>query len=347
MGNAIGWRDLEGRRRALLVVGLGVALVVGVALLIGKAADYAKLLDSLGQANALWFPVCLAGEALAYAGYIVAYRDVARVAGGPRLDLRTTAHVVAVGFGAFAVGTAAGTLAVDYVALRKAKAPRHEAVARILGLNTLQWAWLALGAMLAAVVLIALGAEVPLAAALPWVAGVPLCFAAAAWVTSPPRRERLARRPRRSGVRAKLRRGFGDAVLGVALARTLVSRPRECPGGLVGFPLFWAGDLLCLYAGLQAFGAEISPAALVLGYATGYVATALPLPAGGAGGVDASLTFALHAVGVPLAPPLLGVFTYRLFNFWLPILPALAALPAIEKLERDLEKVEGGRAKAA
>ncbi len=39
------------------------------------------------------------------------------------------------------------------------------------------------------------------------------------------------------------------------------------------------------------------------------------------------MTFALVWVGVPLAPALLGVVTYRLFNFWLPVIPALAALP--------------------
>ena len=39
------------------------------------------------------------------------------------------------------------------------------------------------------------------------------------------------------------------------------------------------------------------------------------------------MTFALVWVGVPLAPALLGVVTYRAFNFWLPVIPALAALP--------------------
>ena len=36
------------------------------------------------------------------------------------------------------------------------------------------------------------------------------------------------------------------------------------------------------------------------------------------------MTFALVWVGVPLAPALLGVVTYRLFNFWLPVIPAFA-----------------------
>ena len=52
----------------------------------------------------------------------------------------------------------------------------------------------------------------------------------------------------------------------------------------------------------------------------------LPLPLGGVGGVDAALTYALTAVGVPLALALVAVGVYRLFAFWAPTLPALAAL---------------------
>ena len=63
----------------------------------------------------------------------------------------------------------------------------------------------------------------------------------------------------------------------------------------------------------------------MLGYATGYAATMLPLPAGGVGGVDAAMTYALTLVGVPLGPALLGVFAYRFFNFWLPFVPGLIA----------------------
>jgi uncharacterized membrane protein YbhN (UPF0104 family) len=83
--------------------------------------------------------------------------------------------------------------------------------------------------------------------------------------------------------------------------------------------------MICLWGGLNAFGYNIGVTDLVLGFATGYAATMLPLPAGGAGSVDAAMTFALHLVGVPLAPALLGVVAYRLFTFWLPLIPALVA----------------------
>ena len=43
-------------------------------------------------------------------------------------------------------------------------------------------------------------------------------------------------------------------------------------------------------------------------------------------------------VGLPLAPALAGVLVYRLFNFWLPIVPALALLPSVSELRRAFEQ---------
>jgi uncharacterized membrane protein YbhN (UPF0104 family) len=56
--------------------------------------------------------------------------------------------------------------------------------------------------------------------------------------------------------------------------------------------------------------------------------------------VEVLMTFALVWVGVGLAPALLGVVTYRLFNFWLPIIPAFAALPAVRRMRQDFRRGE-------
>jgi hypothetical protein len=74
----------------------------------------------------------------------------------------------------------------------------------------------------------------------------------------------------------------------------------------------------------------------VLAYATGYVITALPLPAGGAGATEATLASALHLIGVPFGPAVLAAVLYRVFAFWLPIIPALAFLPLAPGLADDL-----------
>jgi len=55
------------------------------------------------------------------------------------------------------------------------------------------------------------------------------------------------------------------------------------------------------------------------------------------GGVDAAMTFALHALGVPLEGALAGVIAYRFIGFWLPTIPAVWALITLPALGRTLE----------
>jgi uncharacterized membrane protein YbhN (UPF0104 family) len=221
----------------------------------------------------------------------------------------------------------------------------------VLGFNTLEWALLGTFAAVAAMLVLAgRGEGAPLEMTLPWLIGVPLCALGAAWVSSPSHWRRIERMktpdPERPGkspaawprwLRAKGKKGFADAIGGVVVVRHLVTHPREHPAGVFGFAVYWFGHLLTLYAALRAFtGKPIVLAALVLAFATGYVATALPLPGGGSGGIEAALAFSLHAVGVPLAPALLAVLVYRFFTFWLPIVPALALIPTVQQLNREL-----------
>jgi uncharacterized membrane protein YbhN (UPF0104 family) len=332
-------------RRPLLIVFFALLLGGGTVALIGKAANYDTLLDALREADKWWLLLCLAGELMAYAGYVMAYRDCARVDGGPVLEYWLATRVVVAGFGAFVVATSAGGLAVDYWALRKAGLTRHEAISRVLGLNTLEWLVLGAAAWIASLaLLLGLGPPTPPGLTLTWLAVVPLCIAGGWWVSSPGHRERLTRIGHGAG---RLRVAFADAVGGVVLVRRIVGQPSRHPAGLLGFPCYWAGHMLCLYGGLRAFDARVGLAALIVGFATGYAASALPLPAGGSGGIEGGMTFALTAVGVPLAPALLGVVAYRIFTFWLPMIPALAVLPTLRGLRHELEEHAVARAATA
>jgi uncharacterized membrane protein YbhN (UPF0104 family) len=348
-----GQREIFGidRRKALLTgVGalvLAVAAVVGI----GQVTNFHHVVDALKRADGSWFPVCLGGELVAYAGYVAAYRDVASVDRGPLLGIWTTFRIVVIGFGAVIVGSSAGTIGIDYWALNRAGEPPHRAVRRVLGVYTLQWLVLAIMAFAAAAVSLAGPWEVPRAMEVAWLVAVPLCVAAAIWVSSPQRGERLSSLPRdtvhlerspRTWPRwlwHAARAAFSDAVGGVVLVRDLLHRPLSYPAALLGFPVYWVGDVLTLYAALRAFGVHPPLVPLVLAYATGFIVTALPLPAGGSGGVEAGLTFSLHAVGIPLAPALLATLVYRVFTLWLPVIPTLALLPQVRVLDRELPLV--------
>src|SRR6266516_1038463 len=319
------------RRRLVLTGAIAIVLAVGAVAAIGEIADFNKMLHSLDRADGKWFPVCLGGELLAYAGYIAAYRDVARADGGPKLSYWTSTRVVAIGFGAFLAASSAATLGTDYWALHRTGEKPHEAARRVLALNTLEWGCLASFATIAGALTLAGVGEAPRGMTLGWLIVVPLCIAAAIWVSSPRRADRLAAPP---GNRRRLARdprtwprwlwgvvraGLADAIGGVVLVRYLVNHPRRHVHALLGFPVYWLADILTLYAALRAFEVHAALAPLVLAYTTAYVVTSLPLPAGGAGGVEAGLAFSLHAIGIPLAPALLATLLYRFFTLWLPI----------------------------
>lgn len=319
-------------RRAILTGVLGIALVAGVVAAIGEATSFGDMTAALGRADRGWLAASLAGLLLAYVGYVAAYRDVARVADGPRLSPWAATRVVVLGLGAFVAAASAGALGVDYWALHRAGQGPHQAARRVLALNTLEWAFLSVAAFAAALACVG---DVPLAMALAWIAAVPAAFAAAAFLTHGARGRRLATRPEGRPVRSAL----ADAIAGVLLVRRLGSQPLRHAQALLGLPVYWAGDVFTLWAALRAFDVHLAIAPLVLAYASAYILTSLPLPAGGSGGVEAGLAFALHAVGAPLAPALLGTLVYRFVSVWLPVVPALALVPRIKPLRDELARV--------
>jgi uncharacterized membrane protein YbhN (UPF0104 family) len=331
---------------------VGLILIVGAVAGIGQLADYHKMLRALEHAHKGWFALGLAGEITAYVGYVVAYRDVARAFGGPRFDYWTSTRVVIMGFGAFIAGSSFGTLGVDYWALSRAGEKPHQAVRRVLALNTLEWGILAVLAMLAgALTLAGWGEGAPDGMEIGWLATVPLCIAAAIWVSQPGRAERLIALPPEvpsgRGVRSWPRRlwrvvraAFADAIGGVVLVRKLVTHPHEHGAAVSGFLIFWAGDIFTMWTALMAFHVHVALAPLVLAYTTAYVVTSLPLPAGGSGGVEAGLAFTLTAVGVALAPALLATLVYRFYTLWLPVLIAAIFLPQVPKLNEELPRLK-------
>jgi uncharacterized membrane protein YbhN (UPF0104 family) len=320
------------RRRALVTLGLAVLLVIGVALLVGRAAGYDEILDALRAAEPRWLPACLAGEIVSYCGYVVVFRAVAEADRGPTLGLRLSTEIVFLSLGATRLLAAggAGGLAFDYWALHRTGMSRHGAFLRVLALNTILYGVFGLLAWSAALVLLGRDGG-PIALIAPWLFVVPACVAAGIWVSGPGRAPGLTRR-----TGGRVRALFADAVGGVVLVRGLLF-DRAGRLGVLGAAAYWSGDMFCLWAALQAFHVQTSVAPVVLAYATGYVATLVPLPTGGLGSVEAAMTFALVAVGVGLSPALLGVVTYRLFSYWLPTIPALAVLPRLPAISTELE----------
>jgi uncharacterized membrane protein YbhN (UPF0104 family) len=330
------WSWLGGHGHPLLVVvaSAGIALAAGLA--VARVAGVTKVFDVITDVDPIWFAVCLGAEVLAYAGYVLALNETACVDGGPRLGLRHAAKVVAAGFGAFFAASASGGFKVDYLALRNAGARRKEALARVLGLGMLEYAVLAPAALGAALAIIfGIGKQPSPSLTLPWLAVVP-GFAVGWWITHPHRRRRLTETRRRGRVHS----GVALLVSGLTILRGLATQPLKHGWAWVGTSLYWFGEIVCLWAALRAFHAAVAIPALILAYATGYVVTRRSLPAGGVGVAEVFLTLALTWLGVPLAAALVGVFGYRIFNFWLALVPAFAVTPTVRELREGMEAAE-------
>jgi uncharacterized membrane protein YbhN (UPF0104 family) len=328
------------------VVGVvaAVLLVVGVGLLIARAAGFAEVRDAIERADSTWFAVCLVAQVLALTAYATVFRGGFAWRFGPDPGFRLSAGVMLASVGAtrvFAAG-GVGAIAVTYWCFRRARFTSDEALIRVLGLNALFYVAFGAGAWTAALLAVTgTWGDVPAALAVPWLLLAPGCAAAAVYVTHPARVGRLARRDG-----SLVRRALGYAVAVTAWVREVLSDPagRQM---LLATIVYWVGSVLCLWASLRSVGVTLPLPDLVLAFAAGHAAMILPLPLGGVGGVDAAMTYALTVVGVPLAVALVAVGVYRLFAFWLPTIPALAALFLIPRAGRRLAALEPAAASGA
>jgi uncharacterized membrane protein YbhN (UPF0104 family) len=319
--------------RVALAVVVGALVAGGVGALIARAAGFAAVRHELARADAAWFPVCVVAALVGLAGYAGVFREGFRWRDGPDPGAGLAAAVMLVSIGATRVVVAggAGALAVTFWCFRRAAFSTQEALVRVLGLNTLFYVTFGLGAWVSAlIVAFGLGGGASLALTLPWLAVVPFCFLAASVVTDPARRGRL------TCVEGSFpRQALAYAIAGAGWVRDVL--PTALGARALGHSaLYWGGNVVCLWAALHSIGASLPLPALVLAFATGHVATVLPLPLGGVGGVDAALTYTLTAFGVALAPALVAVAVFRLFSFWLPTIPAVVALLLLPRIGRRL-----------
>lgn len=315
------WNPWPLHRLALLVT-IAAALAAGALIGLAWTQGFRRTLTALVHPHWLWLGIAAVGELIAYAGYIAAYRDVAQADHGAELEVPKAAALVAAGFGVFVHG---GGFALDRTALRRAGLSEREARRRVLGLGMLEYAVLAPATLVAAVVVVIWHRTISTSLTLPWIIGVPVGAAVA--LTALRYQDAIGRWPLIGGQLARFLRSL-------ALVLTLLGSPLRHGLALLGALVYWAGDIFCLWCTLHAFSAHTPPVAqLVVGYATGYALTRRALPLGGAGVVEALLPFALGWLKIALLPALLAVFAYRLINLWLPIIPALAGLPTIRRLE--------------
>ena len=109
--------------------------------------------------------------------------------------------------------------------------------------------------------------------------------------------------------------------------------------------LFWAAvnwllDAASLWVFLAAFGADgITVVELLVAFGLANVLAAIPLTPGGLGVVEAVLTSTLVGFGLDRATAAIGVVTYRLASFWLPIPLGAGAYATLRYGPRSLRRL--------
>jgi uncharacterized membrane protein YbhN (UPF0104 family) len=312
-------RDHEAHHVVTMMI-LAGALSLIATILVAGAAGYVAVASHLKHANTYWLPFAIVGAVAAHIGYVFAYREVAHVDRGVRLGTLRAAAIVTAGFGMF---FPRGGFAVDLEALQDLGVPREEARVRVLGLGSLEYAVLATGACACAILLLLNEYPAQRAVTLSWTIGVPVGTALAV----------LAVRYRGWLCRGRVGAILRPALDAIAVVGMIVASPRRHGvAAFTGMAVYWAGEVFVLWVCLAAFTRHTpSIEAVVVGYATGYALTRRTLPLAGAGAVEALLPFALTWVGFGLPAAVLAVFAYRVFNLWLPLGPAAAALWALQR----------------
>jgi len=87
----------------------------------------------------------------------------------------------------------------------------------------------------------------------------------------------------------------------------------------------WLFDAASRWVFLRAFGESVGVGGLLVGYGRASMLALLPVSPGGLGVVEASLVAVLIVFGLPQGHAVVGVATWRLAEFWLPIPLAAAA----------------------
>jgi uncharacterized membrane protein YbhN (UPF0104 family) len=310
------WVRLE--RRPLLMGLAAVAISLAAASVMAGFAGFGATADVLGRVSPIWLAVAIGARLLAYVGYTLAHHRVMSACEESEIEVDTAARVVAFGAGATSLR---GGFSIDARALRGAGATRRQARAHVAALAMFEYAVLAAGAWVCAVLLIG-ARHVQGAVVWPWAIGVPagVVIATAAYVALSGRVDRRRSTRVRSVIQG------GEILAGQS------HRPARALVATAGMALYWCAEIGALWAALEAFGVSCSPLVAIVGFATGYVLTPRGLPLAGAGIAEVLVPLGLSWLGVALPAAVVAVFAAELTRLGVSIPFALLTREEVQEL---------------
>lgn len=101
--------------------------------------------------------------------------------------------------------------------------------------------------------------------------------------------------------------------------KELAANPRMLVSALVWSVLNWLLDAASLWVFVVAFGYRVDVGEILVAFGLANTLAILPLTPGGVGIIEGVLVPSLVGFGTPKSIALLGVLTWRVFNYWAPI----------------------------
>ena len=294
------------------------ALVLATYFLFPQFADLPGIVDQIREAEWSWTPLVVLASAMTYiaASISLAGAIPERLPAGP---LVTSSF--ASSFASKLAPAGIGGMALNMRFLQKQGVDRAVAASGI-GLNTI--AGLVGHLSLVGIFVVWAGRDAFGSFRLPdpkyFVIGIAVVAVLAVIALAVPQTRRL--------LRERLVPVLGKAVEGVG---AVIRRPGKVVMLLGGSTLVTLSYLTTLYFSVEAFGGGLAFATVGAVFLVGSaVAQAAPTP-GGLGAVEAALIAGLVAAGLDNTVAVPAVFFYRLFTFWVPILPGWVSFQWLQR----------------
>jgi uncharacterized membrane protein YbhN (UPF0104 family) len=311
-------------RRAAVPALLAATALAVMVLAGGRISAVAEAVRRLVDVSPAWALTGVAFEGLSLAGYVALLSLVTRRA-TPRIGVRESAQITLAGAAATRLlpTAGAGGAALTVWALRRAGLhPRTAARTLLVFLVLMYSVFLVSIAAAGAALTLAAGSHGPKALAAIAAAVAVLAIALALAFAVHRTDDTIAPAGRLSRHRARLR--AGSRFIGAAV-RDALQVARSGDVRLAGAVAYWMFDAAVLWAMLHAFGASPSIQTVALAYLIGQVANTVPLP----GTVSGGMAGVLIAFGSPAVVAIPAVLAYRTVAVWLPLPPAIAAVPKL------------------
>ena len=339
------------RRRIIQTIVIVLLLVAGIYILLPKLVGLEDAIAKVDDGDPLWIAVAFGFTVLISASYIALFRGVV----GENvlsLDWREAYEISMASFAASRLfsGGGAGGIVVTYWALRKAGMERRQAACRMVAFLVLLYSIYLVCLVVCGVLLrtgVLAGAAPPGLTIVPAAIGGSLIVIGLLIALIPTdverRMERWSEGYRFGRLARRLITVPDTLARGTRTAIAFIREPKRGALALAGSIGFWAANIAALWASFKAFDVHVTLGVVVQGYFVGMVANLIPGAPGGVGTVDAGMIGAYVLFGLPGASVFAAVLVYRLFAFWLPVLPGFIAFLQLRRTVARWER-EGGRA---